>query len=96
MSDPWTTHARKPAGAPRLPAIILATDQADGHTYADRHGHWPRIVITPRSIYQARGRTGPVYATRKARLHPTYERMRTEAAPCGATLPRNTRDRRIA
>lgn len=96
MSDPWTISARKTTGEARPVAIIIAADQADGHAYADQHGHWPRIVITPRSIYQARGRVGPVYATRRARLHPAYEQMKTEAAPCGRTLPRKSRDRRIA
>ena len=96
MSDPWTTSARKPTNEPRPVAIIIAADQADGHTYADRHGHWPRIVITPRSIAQARGRVGPVYATRKARLLASYPLMRDTAAPCGRTMPRKSRDRRIA
>ncbi|QBE48760.1 hypothetical protein [Leucobacter triazinivorans] len=76
--------------------IIIAADQADAKAYADKHGHWPYFAVTPRSIIGARGRTGPVYATRKARLHPAYERMRDESAPAGATLPRRARDRRIA
>ncbi|MBL5972442.1 MAG: hypothetical protein D3X82_01330 [Candidatus Leucobacter sulfamidivorax] len=96
MSDPWTISARKTTGEARPVAIILAADQADGHAYADHHGHWPRIVITPRSIAQVRGRVGPVYATRKARLLASYPLMRDTAAPCGHTLPRTKRDRRIA
>lgn len=95
--DPWTAIGPLSSSTRREPApIILAADQADGQAYADRHGHTRPIIITPRSIARARGRIGPVYATRCARLLASYERMRDTAAPCGATLPRRSRDRRIA
>lgn len=76
--------------------IIIAVDQADARAYADRHGHWPYIAVTPRSPYGARGRIAPVYATRKARTHARYASLLADAAPAGATIPRTSRDRRVA
>ena len=77
--------------------IVIAADQADGRAYADKHGHnKSAIIVTPRSPYAARGRTGPVYATRRARLHHAYYSLLAECKPCGVTLPRQSRDRRVA
>lgn len=77
--------------------IIIAADQADGRAYAKKHGHGPLVIyVTPRSRIAARGWQGPVYATRKARLHPKYAQLLTDAAPCGLMLPRTSRDRRVA
>ncbi|GAB2558711.1 hypothetical protein [Leucobacter ruminantium] len=75
--------------------IIIAVDQTDARAYADKHGHWPHVAVTPRSMLGARGRVAPVYATRKARLHPRYADMLAEAKPAGATIPRRARDRRV-
>ena len=91
--NPWTGHKR-PAKAPN-PVIILAVGQADAAAYATRHGETRYIAITPRNIAQARGRVAEVYATRRARLHARYADMIKVAAPCGETLPRRSRDRRV-
>ncbi len=87
---------RRQQATTRAADIILAVDQADARAYADRHGHWPYIAVTPRSPYAARGRTAPVYATRKVRAHARYTALLAEAAPAGITIPRGSRDRRVA
>ena len=88
---PGTKTTTRPAD------IILAETQADGRKYADRHGHRKTaVIITPRSIPNLRGRTGPVYATRKIRSHSRYRDMLDLAISCGLTLPRMARDRRVA
>lgn len=94
--NPWTGTKRKIEGLQAHPALILAADQADAAAYAETHQHGNYIAITPRSIVQVRGRTGPVYATRRARTHARYREMLQEAKPCGAAIPRTPRDRRVA
>lgn len=92
----FTANNNRREAPPKVLPIIIAADQADARAYAERHGETTHIAVTPRSMVHARGRLGPVYATRKARLHPRYADMLQDARPCGLLIPRKPRDRRVA
>lgn len=97
MTTNFTALGRRRATAPpRAADVIIAVDHTDAKAYADKHGMWPYIAVTPRNPYAARGRSAPVYATRKARLHPRYAQLLADSKPAGADLPRRARDRRVA
>ena len=69
--------------------IIIAVSMLDGDEYARSRAWLQYVTVTPRSAWVARGRTGPVFATKAAVDHIDYARMLDATSPCAETVDRD-------